>query len=630
MVKKYKYFSLIGEIVICLFGGSLSISFAGQMSVSTYYGSPTGQYDRLRLVPRSSTGITCDSSMEGLIYYDKDTNQLKICKDNGTPAWAHFGGIWEQVDDGISGNVYLKDTGSIDLSVGIGTNTPEFRLTLDKGAATPDGGILAIGTYGSGQNLVTSGAGTRFIWYPKKAAFRAGRVFGTEWDDVNIGDYSVSFGGEASGLSSLTLTAPGGSGASRGDYSCGLGNAWLASGDYSTILSGYGGTASAAYSLGIGYVSVPYAESTTAIGQVARAGGLKGTSLGINSLAQGDYSTSLGSSNDSLTCKAYCETCFGRQAVVSGNISSWSLTDPLFVIGNGDSITEHNAVTLLKNVKLGINTLDPEFRLTLDKGESTPDGGILAIGTYGAGADLVTSNSGARLIWYPKKAAFRVGNVFSDDWDDANIGDFSVVFVYGKATGRSSFSGDGEATADYATALLGHAKDLYATAITYPGDASGQYSTALGSYSTASGVASTAIGGIFANASGNYSVAIGTSTRAEAAYSVALGRGNQTIAGVSATTWVDTDPLFVIGKGGTVLPGINAVTLLKNGNMYIGSYTSPKSTLQIGGYLQESTISGPPPAGDCGAGFEGRMKFDSTNNKLYICNGTQWVHADLN
>ncbi|NTW32377.1 MAG: hypothetical protein HGB12_07100, partial [Bacteroidetes bacterium] len=43
-------------------------------------------------------------------------------------------------------NSVLFNDGS---NVGIGTASPEFKLTLDKGAATPDGGILSIGTYGS-------------------------------------------------------------------------------------------------------------------------------------------------------------------------------------------------------------------------------------------------------------------------------------------------------------------------------------------------------------------------------------------------------------------------------------------------------------------------------------------------
>ena len=77
----------------------------------------------------------------------------------------------------------------VDGTIGISTTTvPEFKLSLDS-----DGGILAKGSYGSGATLSTAGAGTRLIWYPRKAAFRAGKVSGNVWDDANVGAYSAAF-----------------------------------------------------------------------------------------------------------------------------------------------------------------------------------------------------------------------------------------------------------------------------------------------------------------------------------------------------------------------------------------------------------------------------------------------------
>jgi len=73
--------------------------------------------------------------------------------------------------------------------VGIGTSSSEFKLNLDN-----DGGILAKGTYNAGATLSTSGSGSRFIWYPRKAAFRAGYVTGDPWDDENIGRCSMAAG----------------------------------------------------------------------------------------------------------------------------------------------------------------------------------------------------------------------------------------------------------------------------------------------------------------------------------------------------------------------------------------------------------------------------------------------------
>ncbi|MBO9613335.1 MAG: tail fiber domain-containing protein [Dyadobacter sp.] len=60
-----------------------------------------------------------------------------------------------------------------------------------------DGTFLLGGVYNgdpSGINVPIEGAGTRMIWYPAKAAFRAGEVIGTQWDAANVGDYSVAMG----------------------------------------------------------------------------------------------------------------------------------------------------------------------------------------------------------------------------------------------------------------------------------------------------------------------------------------------------------------------------------------------------------------------------------------------------
>ena len=62
-----------------------------------------------------------------------------------------------------------------------------------------DGGLLGGGTYdgdASGIGIPIEGAGTRLMWYPRKAAFRAGMVSGTQWDAANIGDASVAIGSD--------------------------------------------------------------------------------------------------------------------------------------------------------------------------------------------------------------------------------------------------------------------------------------------------------------------------------------------------------------------------------------------------------------------------------------------------
>ncbi|MCC6992480.1 MAG: hypothetical protein IT181_25980, partial [Acidobacteria bacterium] len=53
-------------------------------------------------------------------------------------------------------------------------------------ALLQDGGFLARGTFGTG-TLPISGLGTRLMWHPKKAAFRAGHLTIPAWDEVNVG-----------------------------------------------------------------------------------------------------------------------------------------------------------------------------------------------------------------------------------------------------------------------------------------------------------------------------------------------------------------------------------------------------------------------------------------------------------
>jgi uncharacterized coiled-coil protein SlyX len=74
--------------------------------------------------------------------------------------------------------------------LGINTTAPDMRFHVD------EGGILSTGTTGTNPDL---GAGTRLMWIPNLAAFRAGRVgvgAGTAawWDGTNVGVGSAAFG----------------------------------------------------------------------------------------------------------------------------------------------------------------------------------------------------------------------------------------------------------------------------------------------------------------------------------------------------------------------------------------------------------------------------------------------------
>ena len=63
------------------------------------------------------------------------------------------------------------------------------------GTTTLMGGLYAGGTFvGTSAPMRVEGPGTRMLWVPERAAFRAGHATGFEWDAANIGLYSVAFG----------------------------------------------------------------------------------------------------------------------------------------------------------------------------------------------------------------------------------------------------------------------------------------------------------------------------------------------------------------------------------------------------------------------------------------------------
>jgi len=145
-------------------------------------------------------------------------------------------------------------------NVGIGTTTPSFKLTLDN-----DGGIIAKGTFGSGSSLAVGGAGTRLVWYPKKAAFRVGYVAGAHWDDTNVGYRSFAVG--------RSTTA-------SGDNSTAMGYRTTASGSSSTAM-GFDTTASGGNSTGMGDSTTASGHSSTAMGQYTTASGGASTAMAL-------------------------------------------------------------------------------------------------------------------------------------------------------------------------------------------------------------------------------------------------------------------------------------------------------------------------------------------------------------
>lgn len=257
----------------------------------------------------------------------------------------------------LGANVMLTHSNTVILgneaNVGIGITAPTALLHV-KGTDTGEGNVLFEGVLNeiSPGNPPVSGAGTRMMWYPDKAAFRAGMVQGTQWNKENIGNLSVAMGVNsiASGVASTAL----GNSTATGDFSVAMGTGNASGG--ASVAMGLASIASGNNSLSMGYYSIASGAISTAIGFYTNASGDHSTASGYYTTAPSAYETAIGIFNENYT---------------PANPTGWNDNDRLFVIGNGSSMSRSNAITVLKNGNMGIGTTNPN-RLLHVFGEENP------------------------------------------------------------------------------------------------------------------------------------------------------------------------------------------------------------------------------------------------------------------
>lgn len=199
-----------------------------------------------------------------------------------------------------------------------------------------------------------------------------------------------------------------------------------------------------------------------------------------------------------------------------------------------------------------------------------------------------TSGAGGKMIWIPSKYAFRVGkvdeNINSRVWDYDSIGQCSFASGLGnKVTGNNSIAtgavnnvkGNNALAAGSYNNSLGEACFSLGTG----NRTSAHYSMALGTFNTSTGIYSTAVG-ISNTTSGDQSIAIGAGLDANSYSSIVLGSNNEIIPGTTSSSWVDSDPLLIVGGGMNQSNSKNVVTILKNGKAGFGT-NSPAGLVHI-------------------------------------------------
>jgi len=155
----------------------------------------------------------------------------------------------------------LFNKGAAQKHVGIGTTNPLAALHV------ADSNVLFTGPATlpvTPPPPPVSGAGTRMMWYPAKASFRAGTVASNAWDESNTGIYSFATGTETT---------------ASGAASTAMGNGTTALGDASTAM---------------GFFSNAVGNYSTALGSNLDALGTGSTAIGAGNEASGDYTTAMG------------------------------------------------------------------------------------------------------------------------------------------------------------------------------------------------------------------------------------------------------------------------------------------------------------------------------------------------
>jgi len=473
--------------------------------------------------------------------------------------------IGNGTDSSDTSNVFTV-TGS---DVGIDTATPQAELDLEG-----DGSIIAVGSDGSGMSVPDLGGSTRMEWIPSASAFRAGSVGGTQWDSSNVGDGSVAFGTNtiASGDDSAAL---GEDTEANGRYSTAVGFITQASGDYS-FAGGDQSTASEDYDFAFGNSAAASGENSIAFGDIVAASGDYSAAFGEDNTARGQNSFVAGNNN---LAQGQSSVAFGddNQATgddsMAGGFGSTASDDYTFAFGS-DAQASAEFATAFGNHTIASNEGATAFGD--DNTASNEDATAFGEGNTASGEDSAalggTSNTAfgedaVSLGGYNNQAN---GNNSAAGGDDS-IASSDETFAFGFDTTASNEESVafGESTT---------ASGNQSTAFGLNTQALSNQDTAFGDGTVASGGESTAFG-LDTTASGLQSTALGYGTTAAADSSLAIGQFNLG----------DTGTLFEIGDGTDSSDLSNALTVLDNGDVGIGTDT-PADLLSVGSSTQTSGV----------------------------------------
>lgn len=317
--------------------------------------------------------------------YALDTLQQKLLD---SIAASGGGGSSQWVDD-ANGITYTDGN----IGVGVASNA------LAKISA--NGAVLFGGTYNSSSpaNPPASGVGTRMMWYPDKAALRAGYVVDSRWDKANVGDYSTAFG--------YTTVASGESSSCFNVFGIASGTASSAFG-YSTRARSYSETAIGSYSTDYTPTSATESIATDRLFVVGNGVGPGLRSNALTMLKNGktgfgtEIPTEIIDVNGNIaadTIKAVLDTIYADKSdwqtfIGSGSGSgsgdiTGTLTSNYIPVATGTKTIGNSSIYQDVSGNIGINTTSITGKFTVNGsarvGNNNINIGNIRVNTYGTG-----------------------------------------------------------------------------------------------------------------------------------------------------------------------------------------------------------------------------------------------------
>ncbi len=226
-------------------------------------------------------------------------------------------------------------------------------------------------------NPPASGGGIRMMWYPDKAAFRAGLVVGANWDKDSIGEYSFASGYNAKAKGESSFAVGAGSAATHyGAFAIGDGARATNS---NAIAIGTDAAASSGNDIAIGNLAKASGGASISLGYNTTASGPNSFATGFNTIASGYLSSAIG--NGTLA-KGYGNTAVGMfndPLLINSSENLFSIfpESPMFMVGNGTSSSNRkNALVVQRNGKIGIGDIVPSATLHIKALAATFDAHI--------------------------------------------------------------------------------------------------------------------------------------------------------------------------------------------------------------------------------------------------------------